>query len=203
MADLQVDAQALEMTAKGINGAIKELEEVGFAEGAGLGRGFSLLELTGMEIGDQGCRSAFEDFCERWALMVRSLVQEGNEIARRLDLSAGLYHQQEQYLSDSMKLVVNSAMGNPNLTEEQVSAQSWKQTLSDNSVTQFENADFSAQSLQAAGLHQRASWEGLKADFDRNSAPARAFGADEDAARAAEAKQAELNRQYEQMTGGK
>jgi len=203
MADLQVDAQALELTAKGINDAIKELEAVGFAEGAGLGRGFSLLELTGMEIGDQGCRSAFDDFCERWALVVRSLVQEGNEIARRLDLSAGLYHEQEQYLSNSMKLVVNSAMGNPNLTEEQVSVQSWKQTLSDNTVTQVAHADFSAQSFQAAAVHQGAAWEGLKADFDRNSGAARMFGPDEEAAKAAEAKQAELNRQYEQMTGGK
>ncbi|KDN80675.1 hypothetical protein [Kitasatospora cheerisanensis] len=203
MADLQVDAQALELTAKGINDSIKELESVGFAEGAGAGRGFSLLELTGLEIGDQGCRSAFEDFCERWALVVRELVQEGNEIAERLNLSAGLYHEQEKYLSDSLKLVVNSAMGNPNLTGEQVTAQSWRQTLSDNTVSQIANADFSAQSFQAAAVHQQASWEGLKADFDRNSGAARVFGPDEEAAKAAEARQSELNRQYEQMTGGK
>ncbi|WP_051738423.1 hypothetical protein [Kitasatospora setae] len=195
MADLQVDPAALEMTAKGINDAITELEAVGFAEAAGTGRGFSYLEMTGMEIGSQRCKDAFDDFCERWALRVRELVQEGNEIADRLNLSAGLYHQQEEYLNNALKYAVNAGMGNPNLTEDQVSAQSWGQTWSDNAYTQFANADYSADSMRAAMVHSEASMKGLQADFDRTVLE------DEDAAKAADARANALNEQYRQMPG--
>ncbi len=202
MADYQVDPGALKQTGKGINDTIKELEAVGFAEGAGAGRGFSLLEMTGMQIGDPGCKSAFDDFCERWAQMVRVLVQEGNEIAEKLDLSAGIYHEQEQYLSDSLKYVVNAGMGNPNLTEDQVSAQSWDKTLSDNPFSQVAGADYSAKSFEVAADHSAASWKAAEADALRYSPEARVFGGDEEDAAKAEARSKALNQEYRNLGGG-
>ncbi|MER5641492.1 hypothetical protein ABT095_31685 [Kitasatospora sp. NPDC002227] len=202
MTDFQVDPEALKQTAKGINDTIKELEAVGFAEGAGAGRGFSMLELTGLQIGEPGCKSAFDDFCERWALQVRALVQEGNQIAERLHLSAGYYHEQEEYLSNSMKVVVNSAMGNPNLTEEQIDKQSWGQTLGDNPYTQVTHADFSMKSWAQAGVHSEAAWKNAEADALRYSPEARVLGGDEADAAKAEARAKQFNEQYKAMGGG-
>ncbi|MFE4601076.1 type VII secretion target [Kitasatospora indigofera] len=165
MADFQVDPEALKLTAKGINDAIGELKKVGIAEGAVVGRGFTDLELTGGQIGSPGCKSAFDEFCERWGVMVRGLVQQGNEIAEKLDLSAGIYHDHEQYVSGALKDAVSAAMGNPNLTQDQVEGRSWGQTLSDNPYTQVRDADYSAKSFEEGALHSAATWKGVEADL--------------------------------------
>jgi hypothetical protein len=202
MADFQVDPTALQQTAKGINDAIKELEAVGFVEGAGAGRGFSELELTGLQIGAPGCKAAFDDFCERWGLMVRGLVQEGNAIAEKLDLSAGVYHEQEQYLSNSLKYLVNAGLGDPNLTEDQISAQSWSKTLSDNPFEQVAHADYSAKSFVAGAVHSEAAWKATEADLLQHSPEALVLGGDKADADRAKAESDELNKQYQQLTGG-
>ncbi|WP_431675989.1 type VII secretion target [Kitasatospora sp. KL5] len=165
MVDFRVDPEALRLTAKGINDAIAELEGVGGASGAGVGRGFDGLELTHAQIGAPNCKAAFDEFCERWQWMVRGLVQTGNEIADKLDLSAGIYHEQEQYLSGTMKDVVTAAMGNPNLTQEQVEGRSWRQTLADNPASQIAGADYSAQSFEQAAQHSYGTWKGVEADY--------------------------------------
>ncbi|MEV4558189.1 hypothetical protein AB0K51_14525 [Kitasatospora sp. NPDC049285] len=154
-----VDPAALKLAADGINQAITELKTLGIDESAEVGRGFSNVDLTALQVGHGGLHGAFSGFAERWAWGVRSLVQDGNEIAVRLGLSAGLYHDQEQYVSGTLKDVVNAAMGNPDLTQEQVEAQSWGKTLSDNPYTQLRDADYSAQSAAEAADHMKQSWQ--------------------------------------------
>ena len=76
-----VDPNALRATAKGIDDAIAELKTLGVDGSAGMGRGFSGLALRGMQVGPGGLQQAFEQFCERWPWGVRTLVQDGNQIA--------------------------------------------------------------------------------------------------------------------------
>jgi hypothetical protein len=49
-----LDPAALQETADGINATISELKTLGIDEGAELGRGFSGLSLTGMQVGHAG-----------------------------------------------------------------------------------------------------------------------------------------------------
>ncbi|WP_327065796.1 hypothetical protein [Kitasatospora sp. NBC_01302] len=171
MADsYQVDPRALDSTAKGINDAIAELKALGIDEAAEQGRGFSGLELTGMQVGNPGLQSAFSDFCERWSWGVRTLVHDGTEIAARLGLSAGKYYDQEQYASGVLKDVVNAAIGNPDLTQSQVEARSWSKTFADNPVTQVANADYSKASLDKAAADSAATWKAEGKDME-NSVP--------------------------------
>jgi hypothetical protein len=155
----QVDPEALKLAAKGISGAITELKGLGIDESGEVGRGFANVELTGMQLGNSGLRGAFDAFCERWSWGVRTLVQDGNEIAFRLNLSAGLYYDQEQYAEGALKDVVNAAMGNPNLTQEQVEGQSWGKTLSDNSINDVLHADYSATSFEHGAEHSEQTWK--------------------------------------------
>ncbi|MGP2441067.1 hypothetical protein [Streptomyces sp. JW3] len=145
----RVDPEALERITRGIDAALAELKELGFDIEADLGRGFDDLELTGLEVGDASLHQVFADFCERWGWGVRSLVRDANGFAERLRLNAGLYHEQEQYVSDTLKEVWTAAAGNPYLTEQQVEQRSWSQTLEDNSVTHLTNPDYSAESALA------------------------------------------------------
>ncbi|MFI6448120.1 hypothetical protein [Kitasatospora sp. NPDC050543] len=153
-----VDPKALELAAAGINEAIAELKTLGIDESAEVGRGFSNIDLSGMQLGHAGLHGSFSAFSERWAWGVRTLVQDGNEIAVRLGLSAGLYHDQEQYVEGTLKDVVNAAMGNPDLTQEEVEKQSWGQTFADNPYTQVRDADFSPESAAKAAEHMEQTW---------------------------------------------
>src|ERR1700753_1292890 len=106
MADgFSVDQAALNATARGINNTIGALKGLGIDETGEEGRGVSGLRLTGLQ-GRQGdLPSAFGAFCDRWSWGVRSLVQDGNQFAARLGLSAGVYHDTEQYLTGVAKNV--------------------------------------------------------------------------------------------------
>ncbi|MFE6870238.1 hypothetical protein ACFVFS_27250 [Kitasatospora sp. NPDC057692] len=84
MAGFGVDPQALKLAEEGINGAIAELQGLGIAGLAESGRGFSELELTGMEAGHPDLHTVFTAFCERWSWGVRALVQEGSDLALKL-----------------------------------------------------------------------------------------------------------------------
>ncbi|MFD0263538.1 hypothetical protein ACFVH7_35295 [Kitasatospora indigofera] len=206
MGEYQVDPQALKLTAKGINDAIGELKAVGFAEGAGAGRGFTGLELSGMEISTPDCKDALDEFCERWQWMVRALVQQGNEIAQKLDLSAGIYQDQENYVSGALKDVVSAAMGNPNLTQEQVEGRSWGQTFADNQYTQARDADYSAKSFQEAAVHSEATWKGVEADVLTSSPMLNQLGDEErnkELAAKAKARADALNQQFTAYTEAK
>ncbi|MEU4653776.1 hypothetical protein AB0G32_07515 [Streptomyces sp. NPDC023723] len=165
----QVDPEALEQITRGIEAALAELKELGFDIEAGLGRGFDDLELTGLEVGDAALRQVFADFCERWGWGVRSLIGDANGFAERLRLNAGLYHEQEQYVSDTLKGVWTAAAGNPYLTEQQVEQRSWSDTLKDNSLAHVTDPDYSAESDLAGYEAARQAW--AQAGQDVESSP--------------------------------
>lgn len=159
-----VNPEALKLAEKGINEAIAELQSVGIAGLAESGRGFSSLELTGVELGYAPLQAIFTDFCERWSWGVRSLVQDGNEIATKLGLSAGFYHEQEQYVSNLLKDVVAAGIGDPHQSEEQTEKKSWSQVWADNPVSQVANADYSDKSAQDAFDHMGKTWKDVAKD---------------------------------------
>jgi hypothetical protein len=91
MADgFSVDRTTLQGTAQGIDNAIGALKGLGFDEEADAGRGFAGLELSGLQASHGGIQQAFCDFCDRWSRGVRSLVQDGNQFASRLGITAGV-----------------------------------------------------------------------------------------------------------------
>lgn len=148
-----LEPAALQETAQGIEEAITELKAVGFAEGAEAGRGFSELELSGLEAGHAGLQGAFAQFCERWEWGVRTLVQDGNQIAARLGLAAGRYHDMEEYAVGLLKDVAVDLGGNPHLSDEQAEQQSWQQ------LAAGARPDYSAGSWDKAGQQMAAQWK--------------------------------------------
>ncbi|MFF4499345.1 hypothetical protein [Streptomyces sp. NPDC001401] len=165
----QVDPEALERITRGINQAMDELKDFGFDIEANLGRGFGDLELEGLEVGDAGLDQIFADFCERWGWGVRSLMQDANGFARRLNLSAGLYHEQEQYASNTLKGVWSAAAGDPYLTPEQVEQRSWSETFKDNAVSQIADADYSAASFTEGGEAAVQAWSQAEEDVQTST----------------------------------
>ena len=142
-----VDRAALAEAAQGINGTIGDLGQLGFSEEADTGRGFSGLALSGMQAGDTGLASAFGDFCGRWSWSVRSLVQDGNQIAARLQLSAGNYYNAEQSTIGSLKGLVSAAVGDPEKSQAAAARGSWSQAVSPGPASDT----FSGQAWQQAG----------------------------------------------------
>ncbi|MFF7458225.1 hypothetical protein [Kitasatospora sp. NPDC008115] len=161
MAAFGVDPQALKLAEEGINGAIAELQGLGIAGLAESGRGFSELELTGTEAGHPDLHTVFTAFCERWSWGVRALLQDGSELAMKLGLSAGFYHEQERYANGLLKNVVAASIGNPHQTEEQIEGKSWNQIWGDNHYTQLTNPDFSPQSADKALDGIEKSWKDI------------------------------------------
>jgi hypothetical protein len=128
MADgFSVDRAALSETAQGINNTIGTLKGLGLDQTAEVGRGFSGLSLSGLQAGDADLAAAFGGFCDRWSWGVRSLVQDGNQFAARLGLSAGVYAGTEQYLTGVAKNVTVALTGDPHLTDGQAAQASWSQ----------------------------------------------------------------------------
>jgi hypothetical protein len=164
MPGYSVSPDLLHKTAEGINNTIGELKAVGMDETADAGRGFSQLELRGMQVGHQGLQEAFQQFCDRWSWGVRTLVQDGNHIAQQLHLAAGSYHDMEQYASGALKDVVSDVMGNPHLTDDQVEKESWGQVGADNPINQALHPDFSAQSWEKTGHDAAQTWKGEARD---------------------------------------
>lgn len=120
MADgFTVDSTALSQTAAGINGVITALEPLGIDETAEVGRGFSALSLSSEQVGDSGLTSAFGNFCDRWSWGVRSLVQDGNQFAKRLNLAAGTYYTVESQAREAIDNLGASLTDNPHTATEQ------------------------------------------------------------------------------------
>ncbi|GHI07859.1 hypothetical protein Scel_61800 [Streptomyces cellostaticus] len=121
--DLQV--QGLKSIAEGINKALEELDSLGAMKGwAGAGRGFTSLEMTGMDVGDDHLGAVLHTFCERWQWGVRDLMQEGNALAEGMGLAAGTFHQTDVYVKGSLKVAYNSAVGDPFASNEKVEKES-------------------------------------------------------------------------------
>ncbi|MEV6684192.1 hypothetical protein AB0N28_02420 [Streptomyces sp. NPDC051130] len=165
-ADLDVSKQALGQIAEGITKALAELKELGMVGTASMGRGFSDLSLSGMETGHDGLTSSFGSFCERWEWGVRSLVQQGNAFAAKVGLSAGLVHEQDQYIQGSFKVLANSAMGNPYASEDDITKKGWGDVFADNPYTQIRDADYSPESFERANENSKEAWKGAVRDLN-------------------------------------
>ncbi|WP_406184706.1 hypothetical protein [Streptomyces sp. NBC_01006] len=157
--DLDVSKEALGLIARGITETLAELKEVGSVGTAGMGRGFSELGLSGMQTGHEGLTSTLRTFCERWEWGVRSLVQQGNTFAFDVGLSAGLVHEQDQYVQGAFKVGTNAMMGNPYASEADITAKSWDDVLSDNPYTQVRDADYSGESYERATEGTKEAWK--------------------------------------------
>ncbi len=158
-ADLAAPKDALELIAKGITDSLGELKELGMVGEASMGRGFSDLTLSGMQLGHGGLTSTFKSFCERWEWGVRTLVQEGNDFALGVGLSAGAIYEQDQYIHGSFKVLTNSAMGNPYASEEEIAGKSWGDVLSSNTFTHVRDADYSMESFEKAHENSTQAWK--------------------------------------------
>ncbi|MFJ8403898.1 hypothetical protein ACIQ9K_25905 [Streptomyces microflavus] len=140
--------QGLNLIAKGLTDALSELKELGMVGQAGRGRGFEEIALSGLELGEEGLTEEFTSFCERWEWGVRSLISEGNGFAVRTGLSAGTYHETEQYIEGTFKVVTNAAIGNPYASEDEVTQQGWGDIATSGA---FGGADYSRESWDRAG----------------------------------------------------
>ena len=128
MADgFSVDRRALAETARGIKASIGALKGLGLDETAEVGRGFSGLSLSGLQAGHADLAGAFGGFCDRWSWGVRSLVQDGDQFAARLGLSAGVYADTEQYLTSVAKQATVAVAGDPHLSDAQAAQAPWSQ----------------------------------------------------------------------------
>jgi hypothetical protein len=152
-----VEINALQETARGINGVIGALGQLGISEEAEVGRGFTGLSLDALQVGYPGLQSAFEGFLGRWQWGVRTLVQDGNQIAQRLGLAAGMYHDAEQTVIGAAKVMVNAVAGDPHLSDEQVAEGSWAYAEGD---TPSQAPDtFSAKAWEQAGDQMGQTWK--------------------------------------------
>ncbi|MFJ8586388.1 hypothetical protein ACIRD2_17295 [Streptomyces sp. NPDC093595] len=161
--DLAASNAGFRLIAAGIDKAHGELKDLGMIGEATAGRGFSELALSGLELGHAGLAAGFRTFCERWEWGVRALMQRGNGFASGLGLSAGAFHEQEQYVKDTVKIAVNGLNGNPHLTEEEVKAKDWDEIKSQRTG---DNADYSRESMAAAHRNVEQTWKDAGYDLE-------------------------------------
>jgi hypothetical protein len=167
MADgFTVDLTALDETAHGIKGVIDDLGKLGISEQAEVGRGFAGLSLNGLQVGYTPLQSALAGFFGRWQWGVRTLVQDGNEIAQRLGLAVGMYYDAEQTVTGAAKDIVDAAVGDPHLTDEQVEHGSWAYAAG-LTPSQAPNT-FSGQAWAQAGHQMAATWKAEGEDILKN-----------------------------------
>ncbi|WP_199920705.1 hypothetical protein [Streptomyces sp. NRRL S-237] len=81
-------------------------------------------------------------------------------------LSAGVMHEQDQYIQGSFKVLTNSAMGNPYASEKDVIDKDWGEVLSDNPYTQIRDADHSAESFDRVRENSKEAWKGAVRDVN-------------------------------------
>src|ERR1700761_1633835 len=155
------DRAALAETAKGLNDVIGALSGLGLDETGAAGRGFSGRAMTGLEAGDSDLASAFGDFCDRWSWGVRALVQDGNQFAARLGLSAGMYSDVENRLTGAAKDVVTAVAGDPHMTDQQAAAASWSTDAAMVTGAHTQGGDLS---WDQAGGAMKQQWEAVGAD---------------------------------------
>jgi hypothetical protein len=161
----QVSPAALQETAKGITDSIDALKDLGIEGTADAGRGFSEMSLRGEQVGHAGLQQTFDEFLSRWSWGVRTLVQDGNQIARQLGLNAGAYADAEQYAEGVFKDLTADVMGDPHLTDSQVENKSWSQVLADNPIHDLTHPDYSASSFAQASQHMAQTWQAEGGDM--------------------------------------
>ncbi|MFF9178814.1 hypothetical protein [Streptomyces sp. NPDC014793] len=153
-----IKAAGLDQIAKGITLTLAELKELGIDSLAGVGRGFSNLELSGIQLGHEDLTDRFKTFCERWEWGVRGLVAEGNEFAQDVGLSAGTLHETDQYIGGAMKIAYNAGVGNPYASEDDVTKMSWDE-LRRSSVDAVADPDYSGKSFDEAWQKSKQSFK--------------------------------------------
>ncbi|MEV7686168.1 hypothetical protein ACFW1F_16395 [Streptomyces bungoensis] len=151
-----IEASGLDGIAKGITLTLAELKGLGVDSLAGVGRGFSNLELSGLQLGHEALTAKFTSFCERWEWGVRALVAEGNAFAEDVGLSAGTLYETDQYVGGALKVGYNSLAGDPYASEDTVTKQSWDQ-LQQGSRDALTHPDYSGESFQQAWQHAEQS----------------------------------------------
>lgn len=154
--DLQLSKDALVLITKGLKGAIDELKSVGASATDSLqGAGFGDMALSAMEAGHSGLAKDFEGFCEDWEWGVRALIMDANGLAARLGLAAGMLYSEEQYWEGTFKVAANSLVGNPHLSEDEITQREWGELVS------LENykPDYSAESFRRAGDEMAQTWK--------------------------------------------
>ncbi|WP_216892162.1 type VII secretion target [Nocardia alni] len=161
--NLNVDPAVLTQAADGINGIIGELSGLGTGETGAVGRGLSLLRLSGMQAGKASVHKALSTFLDRWSWGVRALVQAGNEMAESLHLAAGRYHEMDETFSNMLKEGYADLVGNPHLSNDQIDARSWGDTLADNGFNDMRHPDYSQSSLQGALDHVKKDGQAIAA----------------------------------------
>ncbi|MHC5257260.1 hypothetical protein ACYSUO_05210 [Streptomyces sp. UC4497] len=160
-----VDPDLLKQAAKGINQVIDELQSLGGLHAVGdgaVGRGFEDISLSKLQVGDAGLAAALTTFGERWAWGVRELVQEGNDVADKLDLSAGTYHDMEEYGEGIVKDAVMAQYGAPTVTGEQASKMSWGEI--GDGIQETVRPDASPDALHSATDDMRRQWSSAMKD---------------------------------------
>lgn len=168
--ELGVDPALLTNASEGINTVVGELKGLGIEASGAVGRGFSLLNLTGLQAGTAGLHDAVSGFCDRWEWGVRSLVQDANMIAQNLGLSAGLYHDMEEYASSRFKRVVADTIADPRQTDEQTDQQSWGDVMT--SPIDGLRPDYSVDSALKAADAIKADGSSIGHDVTHNGNPA-------------------------------
>ncbi|MGW0285854.1 hypothetical protein ACWDXT_22455 [Streptomyces sp. NPDC003236] len=153
-----IKAAGLDQIAKGITLTLAELKELGIDSLAGVGRGFSNLQLSGMQLGHEDLTDRFKSFCERWEWGVRGLVAEGNEFAQDVGLSAGTLHETDQYVDGAMKVAYNAGVGNPYASEDDVTKMGWD-ALRRSSVDAVTHPDYSGKSFDEAWQESKQSFK--------------------------------------------
>ena len=76
-----------------------------------------------------------------------------------MGLSAGVVHEQDQYIQGTFKVAVNAGIGNPYASEEEITGKGWGEVLSDNPYTQVRDADYSMDSFRRAGDNSLQAWK--------------------------------------------
>jgi hypothetical protein len=87
---------------------------------------------------------------------VRSLINEGNALARKTGLAAGTYYETESYAEGSFKVVANAAIGNPYASEEEVTRQGWGDIATSGA---FGGVDYSEESFDEAMANSAQGWK--------------------------------------------
>ncbi|WP_055556730.1 hypothetical protein [Streptomyces sp. NBRC 110028] len=152
--DLKTDG--LSLIAKGLTEALGELKELGMVGMAGAGRGFGDIALSGLELGHEGLTGQFTSFCERWEWGVRSLINEGNTLAKKTGMAAGTYYETEKYAEGTFKVVANAAIGNPYASEEEVTQKGWGDIATSGA---FGGVDYSKESFDQAMANSAQGWK--------------------------------------------
>jgi len=159
-----IQAAGLDAIAKGINLTLDELKELGTDSFAGQGRGFSELDLSGLDLGHDELKSAFTSFCERWEWGVRALVNEGNVFADNVGLAAGTLYETDQYVEGFLKIGANSLVGNPYASEDEASQLGWGD-IAGSGLDSMKNPDYSKESFDEAWANSKQGWKDASRDM--------------------------------------